>query len=57
MVCDLGLGWKLSRHMDLFVSGRNAFNAGKNWYFKSDHRMQMKEKYGGQWTIGVKGSY
>ena len=57
VVCDIGLGWKLGRRADLFLSGRNAFNAGKNWYFKSDHRMQMKEKYGGQWTVGLKGSY
>jgi TonB-dependent receptor len=56
-VFDVNLGYKLSRHADLFISGRNAFNAGKNWYFKSDGRMQMKEKYGGQWTIGFKGNY
>jgi TonB-dependent receptor len=57
VVCDVGAGWAFSRHTNLFVSGRNAFNAGKNWYFKSDHRMQMKEKYGGQWTVGIKGTY
>ncbi|MSU49291.1 MAG: TonB-dependent receptor [Opitutus sp.] len=57
VVCDVGAGWSFSRRLNLFVSGRNAFNAGKNWYFKSDHRMQMKEKYGGQWTVGVKGYF
>ncbi len=57
IVCDIGTGWQFNKNLSLFISGRNAFNAGKNWYFKSDHRMQMKEKYGGQWTIGVKGTY
>ncbi len=57
VVCDVGAGWTLSRHASVFISGRNAFNAGKNWYFKSDHRMLTKEKYGGQWTAGVKGTF
>ena len=57
VICDINASYKLNRHTSVFLAGRNAFNAGKNWYFKSDHRMQMKEKYGGQWTVGVKGSY
>lgn len=57
VIGDIGLAYKLGRHASLFLSGRNAFNSGKNWYFKSDHRMQQKERYGGQWTVGVKGSY
>jgi TonB-dependent receptor len=56
-VFDLGAGYKLGKHTSLFVSGRNAFNAGKNWYFKRDHRMQQKETYGSQWTVGVTGKY
>jgi TonB-dependent receptor len=57
VICDIGLNWQFNRHTSFFVSGRNAFNSGKNWYYKSDHRMQQKERYGGQWTIGVKGNY
>jgi outer membrane receptor protein involved in Fe transport len=57
LVCDLGAGWQLNRNASLFLSGRNVFNEGHSWYFKSDHRMQMKQKYGGQWTVGVKGSF
>ena len=55
-MCDLGTGWQFNRHASFFISGRNVFNQGHNWYFKSGHRMQMKQKYGGQWTIGVKGN-
>jgi iron complex outermembrane receptor protein len=55
---DVGLGWKLNRHLDLFLSGRNAFNSGKTWVFKnSDGRIRQMERYGGQWTIGVRGHY
>jgi iron complex outermembrane recepter protein len=57
VICDIGMSYKLTSHSSLFLSGRNAFNAGKNWYFKSDHRMQQKERYGGQWTVGVKGQF
>ena len=56
-VFDVAAGYQVGKHASLFISGRNAFNAGKNWYFKSDRRMQQKEQYGAQWTIGVKGNY
>jgi iron complex outermembrane recepter protein len=54
---DLNLGYRLTTHTSFFVAARNAFNAGKKWYFKQDGRMQMREKYGGQWTAGITGKY
>jgi iron complex outermembrane recepter protein len=54
---DVGLGLQLTRHTNLFVAGRNAFNSGKTWYFKSDGRIRQMERYGGQWTVGVSGKY
>ncbi len=57
LITDINLGFRLTRHTDLYLSGRNAFNEGKNWSFASDGRMQMKERYGGQWNAGLKGRY
>lgn len=54
---DVGFGLQLTRHTSLFVAGRNAFNSGKTWYFKSNGRIRQMERYGGQWTIGVSGKY
>jgi iron complex outermembrane recepter protein len=54
---DVGLGFQLTRHTNLYVAGRNAFNSGKTWYFKSNGRIRQMERYGGQWTIGVSGKY
>lgn len=54
---DVGLGFKLTAHTSLYVSGRNAFNSGKTWYYKSDGRIRQMERYGGQWTVGVSGKY
>jgi iron complex outermembrane recepter protein len=57
MLFDVGLGWQFSRNTSFFVSGRNAFNSGKTWYYKADNRIRQMERYGGQWTIGVTGNY
>lgn len=57
-IFDVGLGYKLTRRLELYVSGRNAFNSGKTWFFKdSDGRIRQMEKYGGQWTIGLRGNF
>jgi hypothetical protein len=37
---DLNLGYRLTTHTSFFVAARNAFNAGKKWYFKQDGRWQ-----------------
>ncbi|HEX2853486.1 MAG TPA: TonB-dependent receptor [Opitutaceae bacterium] len=54
---DVGFGYKLAKHTSFFISGRNAFNSGKTWYYKSDGRIRQMERYGGQWTVGVTGKY
>lgn len=54
---DVGFGYKLTKHTSFFVSGRNAFNSGKTWYYKSDGRIRQMERYGGQWTVGMTGKY
>ncbi|MEO7347803.1 MAG: TonB-dependent receptor [Opitutaceae bacterium] len=57
MMFDVGAGWKLTANTSLYLSGRNAFNSGKTWYFKSNGRIRQMERYGGQWTVGVSGKY
>ena len=57
-IFDVGFGYKFSRRLELYVSGRNAFNSGKTWFFKdTDGRIRQMEKYGGQWTVGVRGNF
>jgi iron complex outermembrane receptor protein len=57
-IVDIELGYRLNRQLTVFLSGRNAFNEGNTWYYPdSDGRIRQAEKYGGQWTIGVRGSY
>ncbi len=56
-IFDVGAGFKINRYAELFISGRNAFNSGKTWYYKSDGRYRQMERYGGQWTVGVRGSF
>ena len=57
-IFDVGFGYKFTRHLEAFVSGRNAFNSGKTWYFKNtDGRIRQMEKYGGQWTVGLRGNF
>ena len=47
----------MSKHTSVFLSGRNITNSGKTWYYKADDRIRQMERYGGQWTVGVRGSY
>jgi iron complex outermembrane receptor protein len=54
---DVGAGYQLTRHLNVFIAGRNAFNSGKTWYYKSDGRIRQMERYGGQWTVGVSGKF
>ena len=57
-IVDIELGYKITRQLTVFLSGRNAFNEGNTWYYPdSDGRVRQAEKYGGQWTIGVRGNY
>jgi TonB-dependent receptor len=57
-IFDVGAGYKLTRRLELYVSGRNAFNSGKTWFYKeTDGRIRQMEKYGGQWTLGLRGNF
>jgi iron complex outermembrane receptor protein len=57
-IVDIELNYKLTPKLTAFLSGRNAFNEGNTWYYPdSDGRIRQVEKYGGQWTIGVRGAY
>ena len=56
-VFDFGAGYRFTRNTSFFVSGRNVTNSGKTWYYKADDRARQMERYGAQWTVGVRGSY
>ncbi|MES2694810.1 MAG: TonB-dependent receptor [Verrucomicrobiota bacterium] len=56
-VFDFGAGYQVSRHISLFLSGRNITNSGKTWFYKADGRIRQMERYGAQWTLGVKGAF
>jgi outer membrane receptor protein involved in Fe transport len=56
-VFDASAGYRFHRHTTLFISGRNVTNSGKTWYYKADDRIRQMERYGAQWTVGIKGSY
>jgi iron complex outermembrane receptor protein len=57
-IVDVEAAYKLTRHFSVFMSGRNAFNSGATWYYPdSDGRVRQAEKYGGQWTLGIKGEF
>lgn len=57
-IIDIEMGYKITRRLTAFLSGRNAFNQGNTWYYPdSDSRIRQVEKYGGQWTIGVRGNF
>ena len=57
-IVDLQLDYRINRNLTAFLSGRNAFNEGNTWYYPdSDSRIRQVEKYGGQWTIGIRGRY
>jgi len=56
IVCDVGRAGRCRATPNLFVSGRNASTPAKTG-ISSPTPEQMKEKYGGQWTAGVKGTF
>jgi hypothetical protein len=57
LMFDVGFGFQLTKHTNIYVAGRNAFNSGKTWYYKSDGRIRQMERYGGQWNVGLTGKY
>jgi hypothetical protein len=49
--------YQIHRRLSVFVSGDRAYDSGKTWYYKSDGRIRQMERYGSQWSVGVKGDY
>lgn len=47
--------YRLSRNLSLFLSGDRAYDSGKTWYYKYDGRYRQMERYGSQWSAGLKG--
>lgn len=58
VVCDVGLGFRFNRNVELMIAGRNAFNAPIVWGYKgTDGRIRQKQLFGGQWTVGLRGAF
>lgn len=49
--------YKLTRNLSRFVSGDRAYDSGKIWFYKYDGRIRQVEKYGSQWSVGVRGDF
>jgi iron complex outermembrane receptor protein len=49
--------YKMSKQLSLFVSGDRAYDSGKIWYYKYDGRTRQAERYGAQWSAGVRGDF
>jgi iron complex outermembrane receptor protein len=56
-VFDVNAAYQMTSHLAFFVSGRDAFNSGREWYYKGLNRVRQMERFGAQWSIGVKGTY
>jgi iron complex outermembrane recepter protein len=53
----INAAYKLPKGMSLFVSGDRAYDSGKIWYYKYDGRIRQQERYGAQWSAGIKGEF
>ncbi len=49
--------YKIGKNMSWFVSGDRAYDSGKIWFYKSDGRVRQQERYGAQWSTGLKGEF
>jgi iron complex outermembrane recepter protein len=49
--------YKLNNNLSLFLSGDRAYDSGKIWYYKYDGRFRQVEKYGSQWSFGIRGDF
>jgi iron complex outermembrane recepter protein len=57
LLFDVNTAYEISPRLSVFVSGRNAFNEGRVWYYKGSSRVRQHEKFGGHWSLGVKGTF
>ena len=49
--------YRFHKNNELFISGDRAYDSGKTWFYKADGRIRQTERYGSQWSIGIKGDY
>jgi TonB-dependent receptor len=56
-IAFVNANYRLTKNLSLFVSGDRAYDSGKIWFYKADGRIRQIEKYGSQWSVGVKGDF
>lgn len=54
---NLSLSYKINRHFDVMLAGRNIFNAPDIIYSNVRSRLQQYSIYGSMWNIGIKGRF
>jgi len=57
LLFDVNASYQLTAQLALFIAGRNAFNSPRTWYYKGGNRVRQMEKFGGHWSLGIKGTY
>jgi len=54
---NVSVNYKLSKHFDLMLAGRNIFNAPDVIYSNVPGRVQQYSIYGSMWNVGIKGTF
>lgn len=54
---NISAGYRLTRHFELMLSGRNIFNAPSIQYSNVPGRIYLYDVYGSMWSAGIKGTF
>jgi iron complex outermembrane receptor protein len=54
---SISAGYKLTKHFELMLSGRNIFNAPSIQYSNVPGRIYLYDVYGSLWSAGIKGTF
>ncbi|MBE7538579.1 MAG: TonB-dependent receptor [Opitutaceae bacterium] len=54
---NLSAGFRLTKHFDLMLSGRNIFNEPSIQYTNVPGRVYLYDVYGSLWSAGIRGSF
>lgn len=54
---SISASYRLSKHLELMVAGRNIFNAPSVQYSNVPGRIYLYDSYGSLWSAGIKGSF
>ena len=54
---NVSAGFRLTRHFELMLSGRNIFNAPSIQYSNVPGRIYLYDVYGSLWSAGIRGSF